>query len=278
MEKGFCFLAETETTAPAFPILSSLAQHPDMTSDQDLTLRLSSLAPNVPRGTPTYPSTRHILAQPTPTSTPADLTLQPLLNLANHLSDSLDIIDLTRWTGPRTSAPFISSQLRLLSDHLASARACLKGPLNPSESSNWPLTSPTPTTFSPALHPNLSLHFSIHDASLVLTVRTLSPTGAGSNPHTPSGGTTDFSLSSLNLRDRLFGLGAPKPPTHDEMGEVFAWRGREEVHVREKVRVESGDPSLISVAAKLSALEHEVQRWRANLRLVMGEEEEEGDE
>lgn len=41
---------------------------------------------------------------------------------------------------------------------------------------------------------------------------------------------------------------------HDEMGEVFMWRGREEVNVREKVRVESGDPSLISVAAKLSAL------------------------
>ncbi len=43
--------------------------------------------------------------------------------------------------------------------------------------------------------------------------------------------------------------------------------------MREKVRVESADPILMSVAAKLSALEHEVRRWRFNLRVVMGEED-----
>ena len=43
--------------------------------------------------------------------------------------------------------------------------------------------------------------------------------------------------------------------------------------MREKVRVESADPSLMSVAAKLSALEHEVRRWRFNLGVVMGEED-----
>ena len=48
--------------------------------------------------------------------------------------------------------------------------------------------------------------------------------------------------------------------------------------MREKVRVESADPSLMSVAAKLSALEHEVRRWGFNLRVVMGEEEEEEEE
>jgi Rogdi leucine zipper containing protein len=61
-------------------------------------------------------------------------------------------------------------------------------------------------------------------------------------------------------------------PTHDEIGELFLWRGKEEVNVREKVRVESADPSLMSVAAKLSALEHEVRRWRFNLSVVMDEE------
>jgi Rogdi leucine zipper containing protein len=150
--------------------------------------------------------------------------------------------------------------------------------------------------FDPPLHPNLSLHFTVHDAALVMTVRTLVP--LGSNPHTPSSGSgtatttttgtgtgtgtssSDFpSLTSgFNLRDRLFGLGHAKTPTHDEMGEVFLWRGREEVHVREKVKVESADPSLMSVAAKLSALEHEVRRWSFNLGVVMGEEEEEEEE
>lgn len=57
------------------------------------------------------------------------------------------------------------------------------------------------------------------------------------------------------------------------MGESFLWRGNEEVTVREKVRVESADPSLMSVAAKLSALEHEVKRWRFNLGVVMGEKD-----
>jgi Rogdi leucine zipper containing protein len=254
---------------------NSYSRDPD-TAGQDINLRLSSLAPNVTRGTPTYPSTRHSIAQPTPTSSTPELTLTPLLDLANHLNDSLDIIDVTRWTGQRTSAPFISGQLRLLSDHLASARACLKGPTLPGESEEWWQASAPVSTFEPSLNPNLSLHFSIHDASLVLTIRTLSPTGTASNPHTPSG-TSDFSLSGFNLRDRLFGLGH-KMPTHDEMGEVFPWRGKEEVNVREKVRVESGDPSLISVSAKLSALEHEVKRWRFNLRVVMGEDEEEVDE
>ncbi|KAF7505107.1 hypothetical protein GJ744_001247 [Endocarpon pusillum] len=245
----------------------------------DINLRLSSLAPNVPRGTTTYPSTRYSLAPSTPNSSAPDLTLTPLLNLANHLNSSLDLIDITRWTGQSTSAPFISGQLRLLCEHLSSAKACLKGPspVSPDEpeEEKWWLSSVPPSTFEPALNPNLSLHFSVHDASLVLTVRTLS---LASNPQTPNihtpSGATEFSLSSFNLRDRLFGLaGHHKQPTHDEMGESFLWRGKEEVNVREKVRVESADPSLMSVAAKLSALEHEVKRWRFNLGVVIGEED-----
>jgi hypothetical protein len=85
---------------------------------------------------------------------------------------------------------------------------------------------------------------------------------------------TSFSLSGLNLRNRLLGLG-PRPPNHDEMGETFPWRQDGHVRVREKVRVESGDPSLMSVAAKLSALQHEVARWNANLSIVMGNDEDE---
>jgi hypothetical protein len=49
-------------------------------------------------------------------------------------------------------------------------------------------------------------------------------------------------------------------------------RGGEEVRVREKVRVESTDPSLLALLAKLSALAHGVLMWRRALAVVMGEE------
>lgn len=42
--------------------------------------------------------------------------------------------------------------------------------------------------------------------------------------------------------------------------------------MKEKVRVESTDPSLLAVEAKLSALGHEVGRWRECVRIVSGEE------
>lgn len=50
-----------------------------------------------------------------------------------------------------------------------------------------------------------------------------------------------------------------------------------DVYVREKVRVESADPSLLSLSAKLTALSHTLALARRNLAAVLGEElEEEG--
>ena len=42
--------------------------------------------------------------------------------------------------------------------------------------------------------------------------------------------------------------------------------------MKEKVRVESQDPSLMAVMAKLSALGHAVAGWRLRVGVVMGEE------
>lgn len=113
-------------------------------------------------------------------------------------------------------------------------------------------------TFSPPFPSNLSLHLSIVDAALVLHVRTLAA------PFTP-----DSSITGLSIRTRL-GLG-PRPPVHDELDQVFRYRG-EEVSVKEKVRVESPDPSLMAVMAKLSALGHAVGGWRLRVGVVMGED------
>ena len=53
------------------------------------------------------------------------------------------------------------------------------------------------------------------------------------------------------------------------------YRGQE-VRVREKIRVESQDPSLMSVMAKLSALEHGVGVARRSLAIVMEGDEDDG--
>ena len=42
--------------------------------------------------------------------------------------------------------------------------------------------------------------------------------------------------------------------------------------VKEKVRVESQDPSLMAVMAKLSALGHAVASWRLKVGIVLGED------
>ncbi len=42
--------------------------------------------------------------------------------------------------------------------------------------------------------------------------------------------------------------------------------------MKEKVRVESQDPSLMAVMAKLSALGHAVAGWRLRVSVVMGED------
>jgi hypothetical protein len=193
------------------------------------------------------------------------------------VNDCLDIIDVSRWTGQSTDASFISGQLKLLNDHLREARDFLKGPVPGADlhripGAEWWNSSVVEDILGPIAAHDLSLHFMVQDANLVLTVRTLEPAPSSHSPGTPTADT--FSLSGFNLRNRLLGLGH-KPLTHDEMGETFEWRQKSTVHVREKVRVESGDPSLMSVAAKLSALQHEVARWAVNLSIVMGNDEEE---
>lgn len=51
---------------------------------------------------------------------------------------------------------------------------------------------------------------------------------------------------------------------------MFEWAG-EAVMVREKVRVESQDPSFISLMTKLNALAHGIAGGRSSLALVMGD-------
>lgn len=81
---------------------------------KDIALRLATLPP--PRSASSYPL--HIQ---NPISLPQLAVLLTLLN------QSLDIIDISTWTGDAQDASFIAGQLRLLADSIDEARQTLKG-------------------------------------------------------------------------------------------------------------------------------------------------------
>ncbi|KAJ6131593.1 hypothetical protein N7523_001299 [Penicillium sp. IBT 18751x] len=226
----------------------------------DIQLRLSSLPP--PRGAP---STRLTLSQ---SPDAPGMILPQLVSVRNLVNQSLDIVDVSTYTGDPLNASFIFGQLHLLQETISEARQMLKG--DGDVRGNWWDGSAADNTFDPPPPPYLSFHLSIADSALVLLVRTLE---SNTTTQAPSAFATDISLTGFSLRDRIFGT---RNRAHDEVGDVFIWKG-EEVHVREKVRVESQDPSLMAVMAKLTALEHEVMRWVAALRILMGNEDTESE-
>ncbi|KAK2734264.1 hypothetical protein FQN57_001725 [Myotisia sp. PD_48] len=228
----------------------------------DVQLRLSSLPP--PRGSASV----RLNISTAPTS--PQLVLHQLSSVRRLINDCLDVIDVSTFTGDPMDANFICGQLRLLGDYLTEARQTLKGDRDAIRK-RWMESSVDENCFDPPLPRSVSFHLAILDAALILNLRTLEPI---SSNHTP---TTSFApeigLSGFSLRDKLFGS---KQPTHDEAEDVFNWYG-DEVRVKEKVRIESQDPSLLSAMAKITALEHEVARWKHSLAIVMGTDETESE-
>ncbi|GAB1209901.1 hypothetical protein APSETT445_008689 [Aspergillus pseudonomiae] len=228
----------------------------------DIQLRLGSLAPA--RGSPT---TRLCLSN---SPGAPELVLHQLVSVRDLVNQSLDVVDVSTWTGDPLNASFIYGQLRLLYETLSEARQMLKGESDQVRGKWWE-TSALEDMFDPPLPPNLSFHLSIADSALVLYLRTLE---SSTPTHTPTAFATDISLTGFNLRDRLFGT---RHRGHDEVGDLFTWKG-DEVKVREKIRVESQDPSLMAVMAKLTALQHEVMKWISALKVLMGNEDTDSEE
>ncbi|KAL8968147.1 MAG: hypothetical protein Q9197_005035 [Variospora fuerteventurae] len=230
---------------------------------RDISLRLSSLAP--PRGQASYPLR---ISSPLP--------LPQLSALLNLLNQALDIIDISTWTGDPRNGSFISGQLRLLAETIDESKAVMKGGEDVVGGKWWEDDfAGDETIFTPPLPPTLSTHLTLTPTSLLLTIRTLTPSPSPSTPNpssTPTGSSSSATITGLSLRTRLTQILAPMPaPTHDEADRLFVYRGQD-VRVREKVRVESQDPSLMAVGAKLSAVGHAVEGWRVKLGIVMGEE------
>lgn len=55
------------------------------------------------------------------------LALRQLTQVRNLINSSLDVIDVTTWTGDAKNADFIAGQLRLLFDNVQEAKQTLKG-------------------------------------------------------------------------------------------------------------------------------------------------------
>lgn len=190
------------------------------------------------------------------------LTLPQLISARSLINDSLDVIDVSTWTGDASNASFMAGQLRLLFDRVQEAKQTLKG--GPGMTRSWWEEPADVKAFQPQCPSNISFHLFVADAAVVLQVRTLEP--AGAPPHADS-------LSGFGLRDRLaIAFGGSKTHIHEEIGDTFSYRG-EEVRVKEMMRVESQDPSLLAAMAKLSALEHSVAMSRKALDTVMGIDE-----
>ncbi|KAI9656945.1 MAG: hypothetical protein M1831_004493 [Alyxoria varia] len=212
------------------------------------------------------------------------LTLDQLTAARNLINASLDVIDVSTWTGDAKNADFISGQLRLLFDNVQEAKQALKG--GPNFQKSWWETPVDEAVsfmraiarfasyssdmrvyiqiFDPPCPPTISFHLAISDAAIVLEVRGLEPTDAPPHPE---------SITGLGIRDRVaVALGASKIQTHEELDDTFTYRDME-VRVKEKYRVQSQDPRLLSAMAKLSALEHSVAMSRKALDTVMGKED-----
>ncbi|PTU25165.1 hypothetical protein P175DRAFT_0513956 [Aspergillus ochraceoroseus IBT 24754] len=184
----------------------------------DIQLRLSSLS--AARSTAT---TRLCLLS---SADAPELILSQLVSVRDLVNQCLDIVDVSTWTGDPLDAGFIFSQLHLLRETIAEGRQMLKGETDGIRGRWWETSAPE-NMFDPPLPPCLSFHLSIADSALVLYLRTLEST---TPTHTPTAFASDISLTGFSIRDRLFG---PRQRPHDEVGDVFQWKGGE-VKVKEK--------------------------------------------
>ncbi|KAK4227367.1 RAVE subunit 2/Rogdi [Podospora fimiseda] len=220
--------------------------------------------------------------------------LQPLTTLHSLLTHSIDLLTLTLsyTSSPPTteSASFLSAQLRLLSQSLSESISLLKGPTSTDPS--WTSRSSSPSHFLPPLPQislpqqtqSLSFFLTIQESYLILYLRTLEPANA------PVHFSTKLALAIGTARrlehdeaDRVFGYNTTSAPQHHSSSEelpplapvLSGTRNKQpkeiEVYVREKVRVESADPALMSLTAKLTALGHTLALARRNLAAVMGD-------
>ncbi|RFU72694.1 hypothetical protein TARUN_9571 [Trichoderma arundinaceum] len=219
--------------------------------------------------------------------------IHALDTLHTHLTESIDLLglllsdskeqDSEADSSTRNEAQALSSGLRLLSDSISSSITLLKGPPLNEPDTNWTTQSCPSSHFTPPMTQNFSFYMTLQECSIVLFMRALEPVDAPVHFGTKLG----------------LAIGTYRRLEHDEMDIVFKYKPGgddlsdtrrisanhgieppaaarshthaplEEVYVREKVRVESADPSLISLYSKLGYLSIMLDQARRNLDAVM---------
>ncbi|KAL7800087.1 RAVE subunit 2/Rogdi [Trichoderma ceciliae] len=212
--------------------------------------------------------------------------------LHTHLTESIDLLglllsnrnspDSEADASPNTEAQALSSGMRLLADSITSSVALLKGPPLNEPDTNWTTQSCPSSHFSPPLTHNFSFYVSLQECSIVIFMRALEPVDAPVHFGTKLG----------------LAIGTYRRLEHDELDVVFKYKPGgddmsdtrrvsanhsaeppaaakthvhaplEDVYVREKVRVESADPNLISLYSKLGYLNIMLDQARRNLDAV----------
>ncbi|ERS96899.1 37S ribosomal protein rsm22 [Sporothrix schenckii 1099-18] len=238
------------------------------------------------------------------------ITIAPLDDLSILLARSIELLNITLTHAyPEKSstsssetahalrpAPkigtFLAAQLRVLAQALQDASAILRGPALTTSDPAWSSRSAALSHFLPQLPPGISFYIGLQESQLVLWLRALEPADMPVNLG------MKFALALGTARriehdeaDRVFnyccedgsakGLHGPPPPGaagsdsgHDSGTGTGSStpEGPARIYVREKIRVESADPSLLSLSAKLNALSHALVHIRRNLAAVMDEE------
>ncbi|KAF7549769.1 hypothetical protein G7Z17_g6156 [Cylindrodendrum hubeiense] len=209
--------------------------------------------------------------------------IHALDSLHTHLTQAIDLLSITlsKPQDPRS----LASTLALLADSLTDSSALLKGPPLTEADPGWVASSCPAYHFQPPPGPNFSFYIGLQESSIVLWLRTVEPTDAPVHLSTKLGlaiGTFrrlehDEMDSIFNYHIKGSDTGEPRPrsarhtPEPRSSPPMFGnGRDVQEVWVREKVRVESADPSLISLQSKLGFLSHILSQARRNLSAVMG--------
>ncbi|PHH69990.1 hypothetical protein CDD80_6324 [Ophiocordyceps camponoti-rufipedis] len=216
-------------------------------------------------------------AAPLAISVASPIHVGALDDLHTHLSQSIDLLSLTLARDPPHDPPSVASTLTLISDSLAESMALLKGPPLDRPDASWQTSSCPSHHFSPPPPENLSLHIGLQESCIVLILRTLEPVDAPVHLGTKLGlaiGTVrriEHDEMDLVFRYNPFGDGTaePKRGASRRGPNKAGGDGAYDVHVREKVRVESADPSLISLQSKLGYLNNMLCQTRRNLATVM---------
>ncbi|KKA28814.1 hypothetical protein TD95_002832, partial [Thielaviopsis punctulata] len=215
--------------------------------------------------------------------------IEPLMTIQQCLNNAINLLTLT--LDDSSTPETLSAQLRVLTELMFNALSNLSGSAPPSTtpsinstivpaSASWTYMSAAANSFEPPLPSSLSVHFSLQDSCIVLWLRALEPVDA-----------PVFFGTKIGLA-----IGTVRRLEHDEMDRPFKYTyNREElprkvlvglerqqpllsgskpmeVYVREKVRVESADPNLMSLQAKLTSLHHTMIDLQQNLSVVMGSE------